>query len=406
MPDREAPRDDPSSAGGPGRVALRPRLSPPPRVTPGATGSSRRERDEARGRRWLGPLLLLVLVAAVAAVFLWLPGVIEVGERPAGSIEGAALEGPAAGVSVTPATPATSERGVEEPPSRSPATSAAATKPPDPSPDEPSAAAPPDAPLPRGRPAASVARALPAGESTPGRSADPSDEALAAGLEALATGDARGAEEAFRRALEIDPGSAEAGRGLEEARGLLLSEALEELVARGRQAEEAEDWRRAEAAWSSALALDPAVKVAQEGRGRAAARAALAEAIAFHLSHPERLAAPAVLTEAEALRVRAATASPDGPLHRRQLAALEALITRATRPVEVVLSSDGETEVTVQRVGALGRFERRVLELRPGVYSVIGSRRGFRDVRLRLEVASDGEVEGPVRLDVRCEEAF
>jgi hypothetical protein len=67
----------------------------------------------------------------------------------------------------------------------------------------------------------------------------------------------------------------------------------------------------------------------------------------------------------------------------------------------VELVSDGETQVTVFRVGRLGSFERRELELRPGTYTVMGSRVGYRDVRIDFRVAPEIELEPIV---VRCEE--
>jgi hypothetical protein len=71
--------------------------------------------------------------------------------------------------------------------------------------------------------------------------------------------------------------------------------------------------------------------------------------------------------------------------------------------VAVQLESDGETEVTVYRVGRLGRFQTRQLELRPGSYTVVGSRRGYRDVRRELEVAPG---QSPPPLRIVCQEAI
>jgi hypothetical protein len=71
--------------------------------------------------------------------------------------------------------------------------------------------------------------------------------------------------------------------------------------------------------------------------------------------------------------------------------------------VAVRLESDGQTEVTLFRVGRLGRFQQKALELRPGTYTVVGSRRGYRDVRLELEVRPG---ESPAPLVVRCSEAI
>jgi hypothetical protein len=75
----------------------------------------------------------------------------------------------------------------------------------------------------------------------------------------------------------------------------------------------------------------------------------------------------------------------------------------ASKPVAVVFESDNQTEVVVYKVGRLGTFERRELSLRPGTYTVVGSRDGYRDVRLRVRVAHRNPPQSVV---VRCEEAL
>ena len=54
--------------------------------------------------------------------------------------------------------------------------------------------------------------------------------------------------------------------------------------------------------------------------------------------------------------------------------------------MEVRLQSDGLTDVTVLRVGALGAFREKTLTLRPGSYVVMGKRSGYRDARKTLVV--------------------
>ena len=67
----------------------------------------------------------------------------------------------------------------------------------------------------------------------------------------------------------------------------------------------------------------------------------------------------------------------------------------------MVLESDATTDVVVYRVGLLGAFTRRELNLKPGAYTVIGTRNGYRDVRLRLFVIPGTP---PDPLVVRCTE--
>ena len=89
---------------------------------------------------------------------------------------------------------------------------------------------------------------------------------------------------------------------------------------------------------------------------------------------------------------------PDpGPRHVASTAQLDEVISAAARPVAVTIESDQHTEVSVYRVGSLGAFRERSLELRPGVYVVTGRREGYREVRHELVVRA-GTPPPPLRV--------
>ncbi|MDX1502887.1 MAG: hypothetical protein R3325_11050 [Thermoanaerobaculia bacterium] len=172
-----------------------------------------------------------------------------------------------------------------------------------------------------------------------------------------------------------------------------------EALAKRREAEEA--WTAAVAAYRAALEIEPTAAFAQAGLRRAGSRADLAARLDGHLARPGRLAADTVLEEARELLEMAAAVESPGPRHQSQVEALRALVAEAEVAVEVELVSDGLTEVAIHHVGRLGRFTRRELELRPGEYTVVGTRRGYRDVRLTLVVSAGA---APEPLIVRCRE--
>jgi hypothetical protein len=76
-------------------------------------------------------------------------------------------------------------------------------------------------------------------------------------------------------------------------------------------------------------------------------------------------------------------------------------LTQAETPIRVALASDNATEVQIYRIGKLGLFQHRDLELMPGRYTVVGTRQGYRDVRKELNVLPGAP---PPALVVRCEE--
>jgi serine/threonine-protein kinase len=185
-----------------------------------------------------------------------------------------------------------------------------------------------------------------------------------------------------------------------------LRQQAEELARRrdaARALEAREEWRAAVAEYDAALAIDAHVTFALEGRLRAVQRAVLAEALDRHLASPLRLSAEAVAREAEALLEKARGVDAPGPRLQAQVQQLEQALAGARTTVNVAIESDGLTEVSVSRVGPLGRLTRRTLELRPGEYTAVGSRHGYRDVRRRFTVSPGAT---PPAVVVRCEEAL
>jgi hypothetical protein len=98
---------------------------------------------------------------------------------------------------------------------------------------------------------------------------------------------------------------------------------------------------------------------------------------------------------------RARAIAPAGPVLQGQIETVERLIKAAEVPVAVALTSDNQTIVTIYRVGRIGMFERKDMELLPGRYTIVGTRSGFRDVRRELMVLP-GQAPPPVA--IRCEE--
>jgi len=257
---------------------------------------------------------------------------------------------------------------------------------------------PPTPPPPTPRQRAGGARV-----DTPSPVLDDFMQAMSEALVALEREQWAAARGAFERASRIRTGSPEVADGLARARAGLRRESIENGLRRATRLEAAEAWHDAVNAYSEILELEPAAALAQKGRDRAAIRADLDDQFEFHLRNPGRLSSLAVLESAGSLVVEAREITPRGPRLENQITRLGQLVTTASEPVLVVFESDNLTEVIVFRVGRLGTFNQRKLSLRPGLYTVVGSRQGFRDVRLHLKVVP-GTPAAP--LMIRCTEAL
>lgn len=223
------------------------------------------------------------------------------------------------------------------------------------------------------------------------------------GLRALEDQQYQLAMDAFSAASKQQPAAPEVADGLKRARAGMRQQTLTTHLARAIEAEEAENWPVAVHEYRSVLELDPVIAIARDGFARSSQRLELTRMMNYHLNNPDRLATIEVLEEAADLTAEARTVTPRGPRFSELIARLDRLVTLLSTPVPVVLESDGLTEVVLFRVGELGTFDLHTVELRPGTYTVVGRRAGFRDVRLRFKV---GPGQPPPTVSVRCTEAI
>jgi hypothetical protein len=208
--------------------------------------------------------------------------------------------------------------------------------------------------------------------------------AIAEGVQAMADDKLVVARTAFERAQSLRPASAAARDGLARVQQALAAQDFDAQRRTAADLEEAERWKDAAADYRRALDMDATLAFARAGHDRAAARAELGERLDSLISQPERLGSSAVYADALNTLERAREIKAQGPVLRSQVARLEILMEDFNRPVAVALESDNSTAISIARVGTLGSFTRRELTLRPGRYTVIGTRQGFRDVRREI----------------------
>jgi tetratricopeptide (TPR) repeat protein len=179
--------------------------------------------------------------------------------------------------------------------------------------------------------------------------------AVASGFAALGAGHLDEARAAFARALHIDDRGLEARAGIERVNAAVRSRGLAQLRSRAAALEAQERWGEALEDYAAALRLDPSLTFAQQGKARTAERLALASR----------------------------------------------LPPQSDRTVPLELVSDNETQVEIQQIGSFGTFSRREIDLKPGTYTLIGTRAGYRAVRRDVTVAPGQDVQ---TVSVRCEE--
>lgn len=227
-------------------------------------------------------------------------------------------------------------------------------------------------------------------------------DAMSRALSALEAEQVETAEAALRQAASIKPDS-EAVRNsrqeLAKTRQKLWLQGQRQAAAR---AESDEDWPLAADIYRKVLAQTPQIAFARQGLDFAEDREILHQQLDHYLQDPARVYSDQPRANAEKLLESAGDPPANEIRLAEKIGRLKALIVEALTPRMVTLNSDGLTSVEIYHVGRLGQFTSQQLQLRPGTYTVVGSRPGYRDVRRTLTVKPGAEQPS---LDIRCEES-
>jgi hypothetical protein len=225
--------------------------------------------------------------------------------------------------------------------------------------------------------------------------------AMSQALGALDSGRLSDAANALTEAARLKPEDSAVGDARQRLAAARQQAQLSSLRRQAINAIESENWRAAAGLYQKALAVDASAAFARSGLVRVKDRLQLHEQFDHYLSDPARISSSEPLANAEKLLLAAGQA-PDGePRLAGKISLLKRHVAEARVPLPVRLYSDGETEVVIYHVGRFGRFRDHQLELRPGTYTAVGSRPGYRDVR-RVFTVLPGKPPPPV--DIRCEE--
>ncbi len=225
-------------------------------------------------------------------------------------------------------------------------------------------------------------------------------EVMSGFFAALNRRDFRGARGFLQKAATIRPSEAvlvDAGKQLKAAE---VAARLSSLEKKFNGLTAGEQWQKALQVCEQALQISPQSGFAVKGVDVVRQRIILDKALQSILSRPQRLQEDGPLAEAGKTLALARLVTAPGPKLTAQITSLDQLLANASSEVDVILRSDDATDVVVYRVGRLGSFLQKQLKLRPGTYTIVGSRPGFRDVRHTLSVRAG---QSPT-LIIRCEE--
>ncbi len=229
------------------------------------------------------------------------------------------------------------------------------------------------------------------------------DLRMSEGLIAISDGHYDAARAAFRMAQALEPGSPEPADGLLQVDQEIRLNRIRFLEQQALAKERNEEWETVTETYQSVLEIDDSLEFAQQGLLRAQQMTALHEQLDTYIADPDSLSSPTIMKRATMMVVDITRMPEVGPRLNGQRDELSRLLKRAATPLLVQLESDSATNVSIYKVAKLGSFATHELSLRPGKYVAVGSRPGYRDVRIEFLVGPELEAKPIV---IRCEEAI
>ncbi|MBW2489392.1 MAG: protein kinase [Deltaproteobacteria bacterium] len=220
------------------------------------------------------------------------------------------------------------------------------------------------------------------------------------GLTAIHNKNYQLAQTKLRQAKALRPESREVNDALIQVDQSLRLARIETYRRQAVVSEQSENWQQALDTYEQVLAVDSTVQFAVQGKQRALKHIRIDKRLDFFLKQPALLESDLQLENARELMAEIEAMGSSGPRLQNQYHQLARIVTAAQTPVKIILESDSLTDIAVYRVGKLGRFASRELNLRPGSYTVVGTRDGYQDVRKKIIVKPEQE---PMRVTIRCE---
>ena len=206
------------------------------------------------------------------------------------------------------------------------------------------------------------------------------------GLAAYHSGNHQSARTKLLKAQSFRPDSREVQNALVQVDEAIRLDKIEKLRQKAMTAEQTEDWDRALKSYLKVLTIDPNISFAVKGKERSLEQIRIVKRIRFFLQNPDALESNQQLQNAVLVIETAEKLQPRRPRLSLQLDELKVIVDAARTPVKVMIESDNLTEIAVYKVGKLGRFTFHELSLRPGTYTVVGSRNGYKDIRQKIIV--------------------
>ena len=209
-------------------------------------------------------------------------------------------------------------------------------------------------------------------------------ELLTSGFKLLESESFELARRAFQRVLDLDSENQTARSGLEQIAVNNDLYTIKEKTSVGETELSSGKWENARQTYEEILLIDSNIQTAIEGRNLAISHQRVEDLLTKINAEPFKLSSEKLFLEAQAILREA----QDLEFQTGKLVDLiertSKLLSVYAEPVDVVLHSDNATDILISNVGRIGKFQKKIVSLRPGRYTIRGSQIGCKDIYLSL----------------------
>ncbi|MCW8932108.1 MAG: hypothetical protein OQL19_17985 [Gammaproteobacteria bacterium] len=186
---------------------------------------------------------------------------------------------------------------------------------------------------------------------------------------------------------------------------------IKQLQIRARKQESNEQWENAKNSYQKILNIDSNSSTAIVGKERVKKYSHLNELIDDIVNKPERLQDDKVFEKSkkalnfvkneikEKQNIYYSTSKT--PKLNNKITLAEKNIEKASTLIKVTILSDTKTDVSMYKVAQFGKISEKKIQLRPGKYTIVGTRAGYRDFRKTIQITANDQ---GYLVNVQCRE--
>ena len=228
-------------------------------------------------------------------------------------------------------------------------------------------------------------------------------EFMSEGFEAMDQNNFSSARKVFNEALKTYPERPDVYDALNQLESRESSFQIKERIKNAEANENLENWSEAKKEYEALLESDNSLVSLKARLINVRIRAELDEQLENLINNPLTLRSDELHQKAKKLLKTAQGINQRGAKLEKQIENVSKIIVQARNPIPVNFFSDNKTKVTIFKIGSLGLFEKRTIELVPGKYVALGQRIGFRDVRLDFAIEPN---EVDKNISIMCVESI